>query len=408
MGERYADIRWVGQFVTEGGQSIAEYASKRFYESAASAPVTLPAIAGFTLNGSTNGTMKPALTAAKSGTARARIMHLGDSTTMGAGSNGAIYANARVKSYPSQLAALYAADGIQASVASLIGDNATNSLDALVSYDPRLVFAGISLFAEPAYNTLGGANLFNTNAAAGAIRVDFAEAFDSVDIYHFFPGAGPDGRITVSFDGGATSSGPFVSGSSDGPGLGKITVPAPSLAVRSVLIGFPAGQTYILAVLARSSAPGIDILNAGRSGALSSNLIVSTDPFSSLPMAKTVGADLFVVQIGTNDANTGAAPADYQARLQTLVSGLKASGDVLLVSPYPSKVAQIPLDRQQQFAAAVSAVGAASGVATLNLLENFGGPPPDAEMFDVLHPNAAGYAREAALIRDVIERMRVS
>ncbi|MFT3829563.1 MAG: GDSL-type esterase/lipase family protein [Opitutaceae bacterium] len=151
--------------------------------------------------------------------------------------------------------------------------------------------------------------------------------------------------------------------------------------------------------------PGVKIANRGISGDTTRGLLVrlAEDVLALHPRG-------IVLLIGTNDLELGATPETIVANVQLLLAALERSDPqlpIVLCQVFPSAAAKNrPADRIRRLNALYA--DAVKGDPRITLLETWplfadaAGDAPLAEFPDLLHPNAAGYAKWAAALRPVL------
>lgn len=123
-----------------------------------------------------------------------------------------------------------------------------------------------------------------------------------------------------------------------------------------------------------------------------------------------------VLLIGTNDLEQGAAPETITANIRLILAALQRQQPgtpVVLCAVLPSSASKKrPADRIRHLNELLQAVAREQPQTTwLDLWPLFADPAGDAkpeEFPDLLHPNAAGYAKWAETLRPVFARLRFS
>jgi len=153
------------------------------------------------------------------------------------------------------------------------------------------------------------------------------------------------------------------------------------------------------------SFPGLKVANRGISGDTTRGLLIrlQADVLALHP-------DGVVLLIGTNDLEEKAEPETVVANIQLLLADLKkhnAAMPVVLCEVFPSSASmKRPADSIKKINRLLRAV--VKDQPQITLLDTwtlFAGPEGDAkieEFPDLLHPNAAGYAKWAAALRPVL------
>lgn len=151
--------------------------------------------------------------------------------------------------------------------------------------------------------------------------------------------------------------------------------------------------------------PGARIANRGISGDTTRGVLIrlEEDVLALRPAA-------VVLLIGTNDLEEKAEPEVIVGNLRLILAALKrhdSSMPVVLCQVFPSSASKArPADKirriNQLYAAAVKGDAQVTLVETWPLFANPEGDAKPAEFPDLLHPNAAGYAKWAAGLRPIL------
>ncbi|MBI3414622.1 MAG: DUF1080 domain-containing protein [Verrucomicrobia bacterium] len=150
--------------------------------------------------------------------------------------------------------------------------------------------------------------------------------------------------------------------------------------------------------------PGVKIANRGISGDTSRGVLIRLreDVLALQPQA-------VVLLIGTNDLEEKAEPETITANLKLILAALKehnANMPVVLCQVFPSSATKArPADKikkiNQLYAEVVKSNAQVTLVETWPLFADTQGDAIPAEFPDLLHPNAAGYAKWAAALRPI-------
>lgn len=151
--------------------------------------------------------------------------------------------------------------------------------------------------------------------------------------------------------------------------------------------------------------PGLKIANRGISGDTTRGVLLrlSEDVLVLKPAA-------VVLLIGTNDLEEKAEPELIVANLQRILAALKAHDarmPVVLCQVFPSSTSKSrPADKirriNELYAAAVKGDAQVTLIETWTLFANAAGDAKPEEFPDLLHPNAAGYAKWTAALTPVL------
>ncbi len=294
------------------------------------------------------------------GRGRARIAVVGDSQEkgLGAGTSGTFNAaGAEPFCVPTRLAAYLNVLGIPASAHSAIagfgvtgGGTGLDNAAQLTAYDTRIsAGAGWDAINNGNY-TFGGqgwANDTTTNALAftPAVSVDtFIISWGSASGFGL-------GVFSYDIDGGtATQVNEDVA-----EAYNLLTI-STSLASHtcnikrvSAFCGFNGWFAY------NSTVPAVDIINGGWSGSTSGQWNDTSFLFAPRPALTALAADLYLIQLGGNDWETGVSQATYLANVQALITAAKAGGgDVILLMPLQTGATATPTTQQQFYRSLVT------------------------------------------------------
>ncbi len=310
------------------------------------------------------------------GSGKMKVAVIGDSTTMGAFSNGVIYAGNKPLAFPQQLAKQLTLKGTPATNCSWFGSGNVNPATAAGynAYNPAVTFP-VAGFAPGAITVLGGFAMASTTSGATLTYTpEGSFAFDTIDIYYL---GGTGGAFTVNVDGGATLATVTPSG------VHSVFVTSVSCALASHAINIVTSSTtgvFIMGMAVRASTtPRVEVYNMGWSAVVVENTLAPANSYANptnvtyqynyfiaLPV---VAPDLTIINLTINDINNQTATvAQYQAALQTMVTQALVSGDCVLMIGNPCNTAAWTGGViAPQYQAAVYAVAAASNIAVVDL-----------------------------------------
>ena len=157
--------------------------------------------------------------------------------------------------------------------------------------------------------------------------------------------------------------------------------------------------------------PGVKIANRGISGDTTRGVLLRLDA-DVLSIAPTA----VVLLIGTNDLEEGATPEMAASNLRLILASLKQHNPrlpILLCQVFPSSATKKrPADAIKAmnalYMAAVKNDPQVTPVETWRLFADAAGDAPASEFPDLLHPNAAGYAKWAAALRPLFATLRLT
>lgn len=323
-----------------------------------------------------------ALDASQIGGGRARLLCIGDSTTLG-------LSVTRANAYPRQLAALLPGGS---ELSWLSDGNAANQ-------DPRMVIgAG---WAANSSKGVGGflyANTTTTNALVFTPQ----SAFDTVEIFKL-----GSNQVTVTVGAAA----PVTTTGGSGSILSKFTISLASLSLAPGVYPISivrSGSTVIFGLNAYTSASGVAVWNAGTSGWLATDFVGANtfDTASSITSAR-INPHLTLINIGINDFNKASptAEATYKAQMQELISAVIAAGsDCLLIIPH--ELGSANAGNRAAFAGFINDLVATNSLQPAIDLSVALGTYADANaagyMLDTIHPSASGYTEIANYIHSWI------
>lgn len=154
-----------------------------------------------------------------------------------------------------------------------------------------------------------------------------------------------------------------------------------------------------------NSFPGVKVANRGISGDTTRGMLIrlKEDVLSLNPAG-------VVMLMGTNDLEEKATPEQIAGNLKRIVAELKSHNDkmpIVLCLVFPSsETKKRPADKIKAinalYAAAVKGDPQVTVIDTYTLFADDKGDAKKEEFPDLLHPNAAGYARWAASLRPIL------
>lgn len=156
--------------------------------------------------------------------------------------------------------------------------------------------------------------------------------------------------------------------------------------------------------------PGLKTANRGISGDTTRGVLIRLreDVLALNPKA-------VILLIGTNDLEEGAEPETIAANLRLILAGLKQHHPpmpILLCQVFPSSATKKrPADKirrlNELYAALAKDFPPVTLLDTYTLFANDQGDAKPEEFPDLLHPNAAGYARWATLLKSELTRLNL-
>ena len=341
-----------------------------------------------------------ALAKLRAGTYRPKIVFIGDSKTTGAGagtnSTNTWTTDAEKRSKTAHLVRLLNAAGIPANRQAWFAFSGLANSAAKVGYDPRLV---INTGWSGGNQTLGGA-MWATN---GTTRFDFTPEGQVDTVLTFSKQRVNDGTFTVSADGGTALS--TINGSPNGgstvDGFIKTTTTLTKGAHTFNMVRTSGGFISLAGQIAYdSTVPAVDVINGGAFGTVSANHISTNNPWAAANILAILVPDLVVVQLGSNDLNTGVSVETYAANILDIITKAKAAGaDVVLEVATFGNAGGYGTDAQREaFRQALIGLGASQGCIVVDhaaRFVSFASANGLGLMRDAIHETEPGYADQA-------------
>lgn len=328
----------------------------------------------------------------RAATGRARVLLIGDSTTVGAGAGTSGNTNlvgAQAKNRTNALAARLASLGIPTSANSFMCDSWVGHASvSLPNYDSRISL-GTGWSIASGTTGLGGDLL--TCTSTGTLAFTPTGQIDRIQLY--YPTNNGLGSFSVNVDGGS-SLGTFNQNGTSSVTSQTFSVTKGSHTINVVGVS---GTTYVIGIVTwDSTTPAVDLITCGMWGSVASNWTAGGSSWNPPQMFATLGQDLAVVQLIINDSNAGLSNlSTYTSNMSTIISGLKAQGDVIVESGIPSNTTQATDGTLAQFAAALSGLASNVNSPFVDIRArwvNYSTANALGWMFDDKHPNAVGYA----------------
>lgn len=362
----------------------------------------------YNLKFSNNRNFIAGLRAWKAGAAQLPIAVYGDSTIFGYESEGVnSFTNNRLDSVPYQLAGQLTTAGLSASSQNLwgAGGNITAFTDLLTA-DSRVTMTGTG-WINGSIPSPGGGIIWNVVGSDFTSTITFTTnaTVDTVEITTIANGAGDTAEYSI--DGVATGT---ITGSGV-PAWKKTTISLGSPGTHALKIRKTGGSFYIIGEnFYDSTSPKLLIWNWG---------INSGDPTGTLGWNKTTnpydvgnqhqfnGQRLSIINCVENPMGTATAAyvTTTMNSLQQMITALKANGsDVWLVMPQPITNSA----PQAEYIAALMQLAKVNNLTFINLsskytiLSDWQAAAGGTLSTDAKHPTTAGYAVNAARLRDVI------
>lgn len=327
----------------------------------------------------------------RDGSANAKILLIGDSTTNGSGAGGAGYtANGRVKNRSVKLAAGLTRSYLPANAHGQVGGS--NVAPATYqSFDPRWNY-GAGWATQTVLNkALGRTSLLN-NSTTNAVTFTPAGNVDTFVVY--YAQAASQGTFNYLVDGAGST---LVTATNATPGVGSVTIAAGSPGTHTLSIIRNISTIHILGIRAFDSTnPSIEIIQAGCSGAIASDYDGSTNPWDGLNFIQNnIQPDLSIFCMGINDWAASTSLAAFSSSVRNILTACLVTGDALLVTPFPSQISFASLATQQQYVDAAIAVARSLNVEHVDVwrrIVSYETGQPQGYFADTQHPSGVGYS----------------
>ena len=318
---------------------------------------------------------RTALKAVRAGTANARMVGIGDSTTGG-----------WPTSYIDRAADQWAANRL-----------GTTRHGAILTTNPPLYAESRVILGTGWSNTgvgdYGPADrgvAMGAVGAAGNLDIGPCPDTDRFEIWYFDAGVGSfdwwiDGGAHTTVNVGATATIPSPS----------VITPAVTAGTHTLHIGNIVGNpVFIPFVEPRLGTSGLYVARAGL-GSTTSTMWASADSSfaSSILVFHTLQPDLSVIMLTAGDLNTQTPLATYRANIDAMVVLALTYGSVVLgVAPRPTITAYDDFNSYDEYIAELESVRDARGCAMIDFAAHFAGVDSDGYMADTLHPTVGAQA----------------
>ena len=333
----------------------------------------------------------------------ARFGFVGDSYTRGQGSSltlNQLFINA----FPKQIAERLPAN-LNPQWQSVFGTG-TSSATSLFTNDSRMAQTGAGGWTGAGLSVVGGLALVGSGPA-GVMTFTPMTPTTKCDIW--YP-QNVSGSFSWQIDGGAATTINQVGSKS----VIKTTIGGGAAASHVYSFNWVSGGPNIFGLHAYDDTNSrLDLLNFGRGGAASSYYANAVDPiWSALPLLVDYACDTYFVGLMCNDwwvAAQNIPVPQYTINMQTIITALKAVGDVVLYSEITQDTATVASQAKQQ-----SYVEAARGLAVTNNVpfidvwtqfQNYTLANGYGLMSDTFHPSAAGNSLSTSLFLNFVNSL---
>lgn len=271
---------------------------------------------------------RKALANVRSGTADAKVLCIGDSTTTGVGISGNI--QGLPGAYPYILASMLNASGLPSARGLGIPGKSGNS-------DSRWTIAanaGAGWYYLAGYAWGANGNLNLASGINGTLVYTDAVLADRYDVYYL------QNTGLATMDITATGGSTVTQATVGTAGVNKVTASAAAAATTNTvsIARNTSGALHIIGIEPwLSTTKQVRIANAGVGGSAASDWAGngSSASFRSTVCIQAYAPDLTIISLGINDANSAASVSTWHTNLATLIAAAQVSGDVVIVPPLP-------------------------------------------------------------------------
>lgn len=336
--------------------------------------------------------------AVKAGVRDARVLVIGDSTSIGIDGDG--YAN-----WPNEyqhLARELTNKGIPSYENSFFGNSAGSG--TRLGYDPRIVNNGWSTATQL---TLGGTFMQADTIGNNFVFTPTSDC-DKFRVYYTVYGGSAEAEVTAT---GGTTTTIYSANDTNTDGLFSsivyyVDVDAASLGANSVTIEYSggSGNFFVAGIEAwDSSQKRVEFMNAGWWGGTSASWTIYGNNYSPLTLLDLLNGgdldfDLFIIKAGINDEKA-TTKATFKTKIQTLIDKAVAHGaDVLLEIDNPTGQG---FDETSDMFSAMKELAEENKLVFVDQIDRFESytvAGPLGFMSDDQHPSSQGYADMAGYL----------
>lgn len=334
------------------------------------------------------------------GLSRPVIACVGHSIVRGYNTNNAGWTAALTYSFPTRLAMALETLGVPANANSFIGTSNQTGAN-IAAQDSRLTL-GAGWDGHQQSETFGGALLVNTTSTTNKI----SWSAGNVDTFELFAPVNANlGTLTVDADG-------TVLGTSVGNGSVALPKRTFTTALGPHVLGIAATTLNVGGYIAgwncyNSAVPAVDILNGGIGGSKAGDWLGATYPWSPLnALAQGYHPSLTIVFLDINDWENAVPVATFAANLQTFLSSIPATSDIVLMSAHETG-GTASAAAQQPYRGAIRSLASSNNcvlVEWANLLGSYAEANASGLMADTLHPNKYVADAYAMFLAELLSR----
>ncbi|HUO23654.1 MAG TPA: SGNH/GDSL hydrolase family protein [Caulobacteraceae bacterium] len=345
-----------------------------------------------------------ALANTRAGVSDTVVNIIGDSTSAGVNSTGAadaVYANARVTSFPTDLAAQLTASGIPASADNWFGDGSAGAHGStLAGYYPN-VSDGSGWAPSALGSNIPGGQPDQNSTTTNCLTTTTALAEDHATI--FYISTGSSASFTYQVDSGSVSG----ANSTTGSGINTLTISLGASATHSLCLQRTgSGTLYIAGVdFYNSTIHRVRIRNMGAGGSTTTQWAATASAWNPGLVLKSTAyqASLNIISLGINDWIYGVGAANTAANLTAIAGAVTTLGksDVIIMTPFPTLTSVVTAAVQAPYVSSVRSVAGALNVPMIDWNGRVGGMAQAqsqgwAGSAAQYHPSIAGYEDIAA------------
>ncbi len=352
-------------------------------------------------------TWRSARSAIIANTARALIACVGDSTTLGEGSDGDLKRFVKNQAWPALLAIDLTNAKVSAHANSFFGDGALFA--DFFGSDLRIAEVNPTEHdwgASTRFPTVGGyvvANIVSTST----ITFTPDGPVDTVDVYDLTQAATSPFTIASSVTPTSITISPPAT---MGVTLRKSTASLPNgrqtINIAATIAGPADAGVFLVGVDAYNSAiKDAGIANLGWAASRTSDWVNADGPGAPLNALTALGAKLTFIDLGINDMTQKVPMETYRANMRILIETAMKIGDVVLIVPNRFLATIISDATQDGYDQVLYDLSTQYGIPLYDAgkaLGTFAAAKAAGYMFDDVHPSAQGYAVMAQGLADLL------
>lgn len=338
---------------------------------------------------------RAALAGQDAGTIQPRMLCVGDSTTFGGGSD---LVDLKPNNWVTKLKSSYVSGGRVASASSFVGGGSFYADN--ISHDGR-VTAPVG-WSRQTLPTVGGDLLKSGTTDVFAFLP--TENVDTFDIWYVSTPS--SGVLRFNINGGTNTDVPTLDAVD---GMKKVTITGTLGSNTLNMSRLSGGTVFIMSINAYdSSNKTLEIMNAGYSGAQSTDINDSTYSWSPLNAIPFYDPDLTLLMLGINDWNGlggVVSAAQYKINMQAIIDA--TTGDIAICTPVPTRNSKTLLTTQQTYVDKMHELAVENNITIIDIFAEWVSweiSDPLGRYFDDVHPSASGYTDMADFIYNALPK----